>query len=120
MGMVTSMSVSKGGDGNWTPSGIPTVIEVQLSIKELYGTMSINNTQQANGTGILSNLILMDYIGNLCGINIQDMDLPRMAAFYYAMYVHNRFTSYFYENIESELNNWIDNRRLGFSRLFGR
>lgn len=119
MGMVTSMSVSKGGDGNWTPSGIPTVIEVQLSIKELYGTMSINNSQQANGTGILSNLILMDYIGNLCGINIQDMDLPRMAAFYYAMYVHNRFTSYFYENIESELNNWIDNRRLGFSRLFG-
>ena len=73
MGMIQSVSFTKGGEGNWSQSGLPTVVDVSISIKELYSTMSIGQS----GTGMEVNTSQMDYLANLCGINIMEPDLRR-------------------------------------------
>ena len=73
MGLIQSVSFTKGGEGNWSQSGLPTVVDVSISIKELYSTMSIGQS----GTGMEVNTSQMDYLANLCGINIMEPDLRR-------------------------------------------
>ena len=73
MGLIQSVSFTKGGEGNWSQSGLPTVVDVSISIKELYSTMSIGKS----GTGMEVNTSQMDYLANLCGINIMEPDLRR-------------------------------------------
>lgn len=73
MGLIQSVSFTKGGEGNWSQSGLPTVVDVSISVKELYSTMSIGQS----GTGMEVNTSQMDYLANLCGINIMEPDLRR-------------------------------------------
>ena len=73
MGLIQSVSFTKGGEGNWSQSGLPTVVDVSISVKELYSTMSIGKS----GTGMEVNTSQMDYLANLCGINIMEPDLRR-------------------------------------------
>ncbi len=73
MGLIQSVSFTKGGEGNWSQSGLPTVVDVSISIKELYSTMSIGQSS----TGMEVNTSQMDYLANLCGINIMEPDLRR-------------------------------------------
>ena len=81
MGMISSMSITRGGEGNWNASGIPTVVDVSINIKELYGQMSINDESSASRSSMLQNVTLMDYIGNLCGVNIQESDFGRISQY---------------------------------------
>lgn len=73
MGLIQSVSFTKGGEGNWSQSGLPTVVDVSISIKELYSTMSIGQSK----IGMEVNTSQMDYLANLCGINIMEPDLRR-------------------------------------------
>ena len=73
MGLIQSVSFTKGGEGNWSQSGLPTVVDVSISVKELYSTMSIGQSS----TGMEVNTSQMDYLANLCGINIMEPDLRR-------------------------------------------
>ena len=75
MGIVTSCSVTKGDQGAWTANGLPTQITVQLQIKDLYTNMS-----QSRGVGsntLLSNPAQLDYLANLCGINVAPANFGR-------------------------------------------
>jgi hypothetical protein len=85
MGIITSLSINKGSEGCWSPAGIPTAVDVQFTIKELYGTMSISNNAGNLENGLLNNITLMDYLANMCGININEPDFKRMLYFYYSM-----------------------------------
>ena len=73
MGIVSDLDISKGKEGAWTKSGIPTVVDVSFTIKDLYNDIYMTNEDN----NPLSNIILMDYIGNLCGININEPDVIR-------------------------------------------
>ena len=79
MGIITSMSVSKGGDCMWTVDGLPTSIDVDLDIKDLYETMGITKSSLSNlfSYDTMSNTAEMDYIANLCGINIYKPEIGR-------------------------------------------
>ena len=84
MGIVTSMSISKGDQGAWTLDGLPTVIEIDMEIKDLYSSfmMTYCGTNYINTRGQLAmadNIMLMNYIANACGININKPDLLRKA-----------------------------------------
>ena len=75
MGMITSCDVVKGDQGAWTNSGLPTQVTVQLSIKDLYSVMT-----QSRGVGsntLLGNPAQMDYLANLCGINVAPSNFGR-------------------------------------------
>lgn len=71
MGIITDLNIEKGKEGAWTKSGIPTVVDVSFTIKDLYDDMYMSNKKAYR------NIILMDYIGNLCGININEPDIVR-------------------------------------------
>ena len=75
MGMITSCDIVKGETGQWSEDGLPTQVTVQLQIKDLYNVLS--QASGSNGNQILSNPAQMDYIANLCGVNIGATDIVR-------------------------------------------
>jgi hypothetical protein len=86
--MVTSCDITKGDQGCWTQDGLPTQITVQLSIKDLYSVMT-----QAMGKGtntILSNPAQLDYLANLCGINIAPANIGRTLELWWMLKGKNR------------------------------
>lgn len=91
MGLITSLNISKGTEGGWTRNGLPTVVNATIDIKDLYSNISITKTQNAT-RNILTNSILMDYLANLCGININEPDITRTIYLYYKNLVANRIT----------------------------
>ena len=75
MGLITDCSIEKGDVQAWNQDGLPTQITVNLTIKDLYNVFSL-----AAGTGwndVLSNPAELDYLANLCGINIEYPDFRR-------------------------------------------
>ncbi len=83
MGIITSCSVTKGDQGAWTQNGLPTQVTVQLSIKDLYSVMT-----QSRGVGantLLSNPAQLDYLANLCGLNIAPSNFGRTFKLWWTM-----------------------------------
>ena len=75
MGIITSCDIVKGDQGAWTQNGLPTQITIQLSIKDLYTVMT-QSLGKDNNT-LLSNPAQMDYLANMCGINIAPPNFGR-------------------------------------------
>lgn len=82
MGIITNMSVQKGGDGMWTRDGLPTSVEVSFTIKDLYNYMALSDDPSLLGENIMRNITLLDYIGNSCGVNINEIDIARNLEMY--------------------------------------
>lgn len=80
MGIVESLNISKGKEGAWTVDGLPTEVDVNMTLKDLYSAMSI--TKENNPGAFVNNLCLVDYIANTCGININEPDLIRQVDMY--------------------------------------
>jgi hypothetical protein len=87
MGIVTDLSISRGDKGKWSYKDLPTEVDVAVGLKDLYQMMFITPEIDKQGLGTswlnpgvtkaLSNTIELDYIANLCGINVSKPDLPR-------------------------------------------
>lgn len=117
MGIITGLNITKGGEGKWSYSNIPTEVDVDISIKDLYDLMmiSINNGDDwKTDVNILSNNSLMDYLANSCGININELDITRTLLLYKIIY-QGKIQDYF-PNIGESLDQWVYNKLL---RLFG-
>ena len=114
MGIITNMSIQKGSEGSWSPYGIPTSIEIHFTIKELYGTMAISSNANIK-QGLLRNIMLMDYIGNLCGININEADIKRTLYFYYSQYYRDKFKDKVYLGAVEALDQWATNKLLNWT-----
>lgn len=110
-GIITDMSVSKGAECQWTPEGIPTSINVSLSIKDLYNVMGITKTDSTHDWKFdtLNNTALMDYIANLCGINIFKPEVTRMIEMWYINNFANRVTDFFQVNVWSGIQQKVQN-----------
>lgn len=76
MGIITGLGFTKGEEGSWTRSGLPTIVKVSADIKDLYSSMAISDTKNGQ-ISTFNNTILMDYLANLCGININEPDVMR-------------------------------------------
>ena len=86
MGIITSMDVSKGKEGSWNANGLPTEIDISLSIKDLYELFSITPMDPgglnifkdvSNARKITKNTAMMDYLCNTVGLNINKSELMR-------------------------------------------
>ena len=85
MGIITDMSVTKGDECQWTREGLPSAINVSIDIKDLYQAMSITQSSMSDWSyDTISNTALMDYIANLCGINIYKPEVGRLAEMWIA------------------------------------
>ncbi len=86
MGIITDMSIQKGDKGKWTTNGLPTVVDVNFTLKDLYQIMSI--TQDNKVFDLLNNTALLDYLANMCGINVNKPDVLRTLDIYYTQFTN--------------------------------
>lgn len=90
MGIITSMSVTKGDQSQWNAEGIPTAIDVNLTIADLYENISMTPTTTTNWAyDTMDNTCQMDYIATMCGINIYQPEVGRTIR----MWLTNNFTN---------------------------
>ena len=87
MGIITSMNIKKGREAAWNIDGLPTEIDIDITIKDLYNMLSIVNATEPKN--FVTNSLLMDYIANTCGININQMDIERSLEIYYILAKEN-------------------------------
>ena len=91
MGMVTSMSVTKGAECCWNDDGLPTQIDISLTIKDLYSHMymsSMWNSRNILGSwstlkGVINNTSYLDFLANMAGLNIAQMEVGRRITMLY-------------------------------------
>ena len=117
MGIITSMNVVKGAQCCWNDDGLPTQIDIQLEIEDLYSHMGMSNADIASGnrnsiiTNIVNNTTYMDFLANMAGLNIAQMDMGRRITL--AKYLLEAGVSRAPSNIKSMMDNSI-------SRLMGK
>jgi hypothetical protein len=118
MGIITSMSVSKGAECQWSPEGIPTSITVSIDIKDLYSALSITSTGNDGDWSYdtMSNTALMDYIANLCGVNVYKPEITRLIEMWLMNKGVNRVQDLFKNNIWGGLQDWVQNKIFGIYR----
>lgn len=90
MGIITEMTFNKGKEGSWTKDALPTVVDVSFSIQDLYSAMGITSIDKMFKGLTLQNVSEMDYVANLCGININEPDTLRMVNLWCAFNMTNR------------------------------
>lgn len=79
MGIITSMSVTKGKESAWTVDGLPLEVDVSMQLKDLYSLFMMTNT---TGYKFFKNVGLIDYLCNMCGININKPEINRVLETY--------------------------------------
>lgn len=99
MGIITSMDISKGKEGDWNANGLPTSIDVSITIKDLYDVFSLTPYEdkidltnplldllgKGDGSGakrIVRNTSMMDYLCNNAGLNLNQNEVTRQATIY--------------------------------------
>ena len=82
MGIITSLSVTKGASCAWNDDGLPTQIDVSLEIKDLYSTLAMSGYGNmsidifSNFSNILDatkNAVYLDFLANMAGLNVNEM-----------------------------------------------
>ena len=109
MGLITNMSIKKGKEGGWTRDGLPTVVDVSFTITDLYQALSMTPEGDFYVGHTLQNISEMDYLANLCGVNINEPDTFRMIAMYETFQLENRFLD-IPQNISNQFSNFISNK----------
>lgn len=116
MGIITDLSFSKGKESAWTSSGVPTTVDVSFTIKDLYNDMYMTSMNSIKNN-MLKNIILMDYISNMCGVNINEVDVYRGIDLFLMQNVTNRITDTWHLKIWGSLDQWVSNK---YQKLFGK
>ena len=117
MGIITSLDIKKGELGKWTVDGLPTEVEINLEIKNLYSSLSISKSTSELST----NAFCLDYIANIAGININKPSFERSVELFkvglneaFSPRMFSRFIGLKMEeignNISMNVINWITGR----------
>lgn len=89
MGIISSLSVTKGAECCWNDDGLPTQIDISVEIKDLYSALSMSSFWAGgknafkNAKGIVSNTAYMDFLANMAGLNIGQMEMGRRITLMY-------------------------------------
>ena len=111
MGIITSLNISKGDKERWTLNGLPTEIDINFTIKDLYNTLTLS-VFDSNILECFSNTAMLGYLANLCGININKPDTRRVIDLFF-LQVKNDFTDLISFNrflgIQQSMTNLVNN-----------
>ena len=110
MGMITSMSVTKGAQCCWNDDGLPTQIDISLEIEDLYSSLSMSSTAD-HIHNVVANTSYMDYLANMAGLNIAQMEVGRRVKMYYYLQRNNLAStpSKIFTKFEQNISNLIGN-----------
>ena len=114
MGLITNMSITRGDKSEWTRRGLPTQIDISFTIKDLYALITL--TKSVNPIAFCQNTCLIDWISNMCAININKPDILRTVDLYATMIsnnVKNLITLDGFSGVKQSLTNLL-------SKYFGR
>lgn len=115
MGIITSMSITRGAESAWTKEGLPTEVDVSFTLKDLYQTMSITSMQDLK-YDTLNNTALMDYLANMCGININKPEVMRQIDMWFTMNFVARVRDAVLKNIWGGIDQRYQNVVMGIYR----
>lgn len=82
MGIISSMNVTKGDVCQWNDDGLPTQIDISIDIKDLYSSLVMSGTKD-KVINIVKNTSFMDFLANMAGLNIGQMEMGRKLTMYY-------------------------------------
>lgn len=93
MGLITSMSVTRGATAQWNDDGLPTQMDISITIEDLYSGLSLTaraGDSSALGTpkrlaSVVGNTAMLDYLSNLAGINVGMTEFGRKTALFNAL-----------------------------------
>jgi hypothetical protein len=68
LGMVTSITVSKGLNSSFSVDGLPTEVDVTVTISDLYSDLSMS--PQSSPLLFINNSSLVDYLATTCGLSL--------------------------------------------------
>ena len=87
MGIITDMSVSRGAECQWNDDGLPTQMDIDISIEDLYSSLYMSAmkdtdppfliNQIKNNLSVVRNTSMLDYLANLAGLNIAEQEIAR-------------------------------------------
>lgn len=75
MGIITDMSVTRGAECCWNNDGLPTQIDVSITIEDLYSNLFMSNSTFK--MAVVKNTAMSDFLANLVGLNIADDEFAR-------------------------------------------
>ena len=119
MGLITNIDITKGKEGAWTIDGLPTEVDVNIQLKDLYSmfAMSGGGASLKKDINFFNNTALLDYLCSSCGININKIEASRQLEAY-AAFAKNAFTDLFpnmwlgFNNSASILANKVYNKTI--------
>ena len=116
MGIITNLDIDEGGEGEWTLDYLPTSVDVSFTIKELYNVLAMSNNSDGTDYKFIRNTAMMDFLGNLCGVNIYDGEIERIVNTY--LYMKKNQIKDIYANRWLDLQNTASNYALkAFNKL---
>lgn len=80
MGIVTSLRIDKGKEGSWTVDGLPTEVDVSMTIKDLYTAMAM--TPYKRHADLLNNTQYLSYLAFNCGVALNQPDVYKSVKLY--------------------------------------
>lgn len=78
LGLISSLDITKGGENRWNSRGMPTAIDVQLSIKDLYSNMFISKDDGFLYSALLNNMSQLDWLSLMAGLDMNKADYSRL------------------------------------------
>lgn len=111
MGIIDSIGISKGDDGSWTTSGLPSEIKVSISIKDLYANLAL--PEKYSIKDFFNNNGLLNFLMVNCGVDITKTGLDDKISVFANLFANTisditKETTYgIWYNIQEELRNTI-------------
>ena len=118
MGIITDLSLSLGKEGSWTLDGLPSEVDVDMTIKDLYNVLAMTSSDQT--TAFLNNTMFLNFLASSCGVSINKPDLDRSVDLYLMLkknYWKDRLTGYsFWQKATQGIQNKLYNLYTGVFR----
>lgn len=81
-GIISSISATKGAECCWNDDGLPTQIDLSIEIKDLYHSLATSSSTDGIKT-VVNNTAYMDFLANMAGLNIAQMEIGKRITMYY-------------------------------------
>ena len=114
MGIITGLTVTRGAECCWNDDGLPTQIDISIEIKDLYKSLMMSRINDfKNGLNIMksiaNNTSYQDFLANMAGLNIGQMEMGRRIKMYYNLtqtYIGTD-TANLYTKLENKVSNLV-------------
>ena len=124
MGIITDLSATRGAESQWNDQGLPTQIDVSISIEDMYSNLVMSNPHKEDGNfisnileshfDVITNTEMIDFLSNLSGLNIAAQSATRKLELFYELstsgikWVPSQIYHYFENGVSNVIRNIHD------------